>query len=203
MPLYKPWELALDGAVHAAGVTWTTVSVGLLLSVSTAYRYCVYSACILLIFVTSSLYNLVGCGLGWYTDALRRIDQASIFLALGGAYTVFANDWRVLLVIWVFCTTGAAFKLVLGSNVEVEALVGYAILGLAPLFVVDYTCQGFPTLVACILTLFFGVVFGYMNNGGGGMALWHVCVLASSAAFWTLVYSAAQHGTGHVLRTYI
>jgi predicted membrane channel-forming protein YqfA (hemolysin III family) len=43
-----------------------------------------------------------------------------------------------------------------------------------------------------IFTLITGVIFGYLNNARGGMAFWHVCVLAASVVAWYLIYDQAS-----------
>jgi channel protein (hemolysin III family) len=198
--VYEHWEVAADGVVHLLSLTWASVSVGVLLSASTAPRFCVYSACVLLIFCTSAAYNMVGCALQSCTGVLRRVDQASIFVAAGGMYTVFAWDRAWLLAtVWAVCGTGALLKLALGIRVERTALAAYAFLAVAPLALVQPSARAYPTLIGCFLALVLGVTLGYMNNHKGGMAFWHACVLAASVAYWTLVYGAAQHGAAYYL----
>jgi len=199
VPVYEPWETAADGVVHALGVLWTAASVGALLDTSRSIRYCVYSACILLIFCTSALYNMLGCALRISTEPLRRLDQASIFIAIGGMYTVFALDWRVLAVVWSLCGTGAVLKATLGRRIEVAAMLAYAGLGIAPLALVRPSARCYPTLVGCLVVIAIGAVFGYMNNGPGGTPFWHACILAASVTYWTLVYGAAHHGPSYYL----
>ena len=199
VPIYEPWEVKADALVHALGVLWTAASVGALLNTSLAVRYWVYSVCILLIFCTSAMYNLLGCALRLSTEPLRRLDQASIFIAIGGMYTVFALDLRLLAVVWSVCGTGAVLKATLGRRVEVAAMLAYTSLGIAPLALVRPSARSYPTLVACLVTILVGAVFGYMNNAPGGTPFWHACILAASVTYWTLVYGAAQHGASYYL----
>lgn len=199
MPVYQPFELALDGTVHVLGTLWTAASVGALLVTSQSLQYCVYSASMLLIFCTSALYNMVGCGLQFWTELLRKIDQASIFIAIGGLYTVFVRSWQLLLAIWVVCGTFAALKLLLGRRIEMVSIGMYVLLGLAPLGLVEPTSRAYPTILGGTLALLLGAVFGYLNNHVGGTAFWHTCILAASVAYWVLVFRAAKHGPEYLL----
>lgn len=197
MPTYLRWEKLADAVVHAVRLSWTIASVAILLSVSTYPRFVVYSCATLFLFCTSTAYNVIGTGLRMYTKTLRNIDQAAIFVALGGAYTVFVSDWRGLLALWIFCGLGALLKLSFGPDVESFTLVSFVSLGVAPLILavprfglVD--SYAYPFIITCVATLTFGVFFGYMNNMRGGMVVWHVCVLAASTVFWVLVIHEAQ-----------
>jgi channel protein (hemolysin III family) len=200
VPVYETWEVAADGLIHAAGVLWTSASVGALLTVSRAPRYWVYSACILLVFCTSAMYNMVGCALRTRTETLRRLDQASIFIAAGGLYTVFVLDPRVLAAVWGVCGTGAVLKATMGRRIEIPAMLAYAGLLVLPIGLVPVHSRAYPTVVGCAATIAVGGVFGYLNNYPGAMPFWHACVLSASVAYWTLVFGAAQHGVQFYLK---
>jgi len=69
----------------------------------------------------------------------------------------------------------------------------------APLVTVRPHARAYPFIVATTLTVFLGVVAGYMNNYRGGNAFWHACILAAHAVYWSLVYSSAQRGIEYYL----
>lgn len=201
-PLYKPWELLADATVHALGVLWVIGSSVALLIESRDLRYWVYVATLVLSFSSSAAYNIIGCGVREATEQLRRLDQASIFVTLAGQMTVFLFNTPLLIGLWVLCGTGALLKVVYGHDEPVEtlALVAYACTGALPLGLVRPGCPGYPTVVAVVGTIAVGVRFGYMSWRRGATAFWHVCVLAASVAYWTLVYRAAKEGAQHVIQ---
>jgi hemolysin III len=194
VPLYEPWEMRLDGAVHLAGILWAISSVVALLCASRNTVFVVYSLGHLLIFCTSACYNVLGCAYRIATEGLRRLDQASIFIAFACYYTVFIRDQRLLLGTWLFSGTGAALKVLAGRRFENVAFLCYGVLLSAPLVALRPHMRAYPPVAGCVATIFFGVIFGYMNNNKGGTVIWHLSVLAASITFWTAVYGAAKHG---------
>jgi len=199
IPIYKTWELVLDGTIHVLGLLWAVASTAVLLTTSTAPRFCVYSATTILMLSSSALFNLVGCGLRVWCEPLRRLDHASIFLGIGGTYTVFELDWRLLLVTWLVCGLCALLKISFGKRFEGLAMLFYVGLGIAPLVLLHPFCRAYPTVVGGVATMTLGFVFGYFNNEPGGTAFWHACVLASVVAGWTIVYGAALNGPNYYL----
>jgi len=199
MPLYEPWETVADGLIHTLGALFTAASVGALLNTSLHTRYWVYSLCTLLIFCTSASYNMIVCGLRTFTEPLRRIDQASIFIAIGGLYTVFALDWRLLAAMWSVCGSGALMKVILGRRFEGPAILCYIALGAAPLALLRPGSMAYPTVAGSAAAVAVGGVFGYMNNKPGGTPFWHACILGASVAMWVLIYGTAKDGVASYL----
>lgn len=199
VPLYEPWEYALDAVVHLASVLWGLASAIVVLTQSLETRFVLYSTFTLLIFFTSAAYNVLGCARRVATERLRRLDQAAIFLSFAGAYNVFVTDWRLLVGLWTVCGSAALLKLALGRQFESTAMLVYATLLVAPMVAVRPHARAFPTLLGAVSAVAAGAVFGYFNNERGGVVIWHACVLASNITFWTLVYGATQHGVEYYL----
>ena len=217
VPVCKSWEMRLDSAIHLVSILWSISSVSALLSASQEYRYWVYSAGNLLIFCTSSCYNVLGVAYRLNTEIFRRLDQAAIFIAFAANYTVFINDWRTLAALWSFAGAFAFLKLCVGRRFE---LLGFEFTGLRPSRSVEFEILGFAAYAALLVfpmavfhvvssayarvagtfaILTFGVLFGYLNNYPGGTPLWHACVLGSNVLYWSLVYDAATHGVGNYI----
>jgi hemolysin III len=197
MPTYLEWEKVGDALVHAVALVWTVVSDALLLRKNSSERIVVYASTMLVLFSASTAYNVVGCGWRLWTEQLRRLDQACIFVAFGGVYTVFVRNAWALFALWTFCGFGAVMKLMFGASTETFTLFSFLVLGAAPVvlavpqlgFVGAYA---YPFVVASVATLAVGVVCGYMNNARGAMVFWHCCVLAASVTVWVLVYNTVD-----------
>jgi channel protein (hemolysin III family) len=198
LPTYEVWETRLDACVHVLGVLWTIASTCLLLTTNSNWRFCVYSASALFTFCASFAFNLVGVALQTLPELLREIDHAAIFVYIGGVYTVFATRLE-LAVVWSLCGLGILTKLVTQRMFEGTCFILYLLLGLAPLFSPLWhhlPPRSYNYLVAGISVLLFGLVAGYAVDYKGSTALWHVCVLASSAVFWAMAYDTARYGLG-------
>jgi hypothetical protein len=75
VPRYARWELHADAAVHASALAWAFVSGSALLLENAHWRRVVFTCVTVAMFVTSSLYNLVGCGHRIAAEPFRRLDQ--------------------------------------------------------------------------------------------------------------------------------
>lgn len=197
LPTNEPWEVAADGFVHALSVLWSAASAGALLAVSTEWRYCVFSVCTLLTMCSSAAFNMLGVSLRIVPELLRCIDHAAIFLYIGGVCTALGAAGWELVSVWVLCGTGVLTKLASGRAFETFGFGVYLLLGLAPLFSPLWhpLPHTYPYVASGIALLLFGGVFGYMANYKGATAVWHACVLATTAVFWAAALRLARGGS--------
>lgn len=195
IPIYKPWETCLDTVVHAVGFVWAIASSVLLLNISTHWRFVLFSTFNCVMLVTSSLYNVIGCGLRIAPGLFRMLDQSAIFAYFGSAYTLFIEEQKYLRLIWFFCGTGIVLKLAFGKGADVVAMVGYVALGVAPVFLLQVQSDSYSRIASSFGVLAFGGFAGYINNIiGGGMVFWHICCFGSNVLVWWCAYDAANAG---------
>ena len=194
IPLYARGETIADSAVHALGLAWCALSSTVLLFESTAWRYALFCAVSSLMYTTSALYNLVGCGLRLHSERLRNLDQATIFLYLGGTYTLFLTGKWVAMV-WGLCGAGALMKLAFGRGADVPAMAGYIALGVTGLALLPRASPAFEGVAAAFALVGLGALAGYLNNAmWGAMAFWHACGLGANILLWNEAYRAAAAG---------
>jgi channel protein (hemolysin III family) len=191
VPRYSRWELHADAAVHAAALAWAVVSGLVLLLESAHWRRVVFTGVTFAMFITSSLYNLLGCGHRVSAELFRKLDQATIFVYFAGCYSALILDTRTNIIVWVLCGVGALAKLLLGRRVEVPGMVAYLALVVAPLGVVRSGDPAYPFVASNIGVVMLGFVAGYLNNVmRGANVFWHVCMVTQNVLVWTALWRA-------------
>lgn len=204
---YSTAERNADAVVHFLGIATSLVAVPLL--VLFAFRHlgwgqatglAVYGAAIVLLFVTSACYHLIP-HLHW-KPALKRFDQAAIFLKIAGTYTplvlalggVFA--YVVLAGVWIAAAFGAFAKLALGRRWEKVSVAIYLPLGWASLLLVWPIFSTLPlsaslAVLAGGILYTIGVLFHIREKLAFQNAIWHGFVLAASACHFAAVSTAS------------
>lgn len=189
VPRYARWELHADAAVHAAALAWAFVSGLALLLESAHWRRVVFTCITVTMFVTSSLYNLVGCGHRIAAELFRKLDQATIFVYFAGCYSAFIIDARANIIVWTLCSVGAFAKLFFGRRVEIPGMVAYLALVLAPLGVLGSGDPTYPFVASSIGVILLGFVAGYLNNLiRGSNVFWHICMVTQNVLVWTALW---------------
>jgi channel protein (hemolysin III family) len=190
-PRYARWEMHADAAVHAAALAWALVSGLALLLENAHWRHGVFTCVTAAMYVTSSLYNLLGCGHRVATEFLRKLDQATIFVYFAGCYSAIIRDARVNVIVWALCAAGAAAKLMFGRRVEIPGMLAYLALVFAPLGILQRSDPAYPFVVAGMGVMTLGFVAGYMNNMmRGANVFWHICMMAQNVLVWTALWRA-------------
>ena len=203
-------ERFADGCVHVAGIATGLVGVVLLLvwSIPTLPAYAsasavIYSAGMLGMFGCSAAYHLTPAP-DW-KPALRRVDQAAIFLKIAATYTPFLAvrfdagwSWLLLSLIWGAALAGAAAKLVLTSRWDGISLALYLTLGWASVLMLYPLSAAVPALSLWLLMIggglyTLGVVFHVWDGLRYQNAIWHVFVLAGTACHFGSVWVALFH----------
>ena len=158
------------------------------------WRYAVFSTCSFLLFLSSTLYNLVGCGLRVACERLRNIDQATIFIYFGGCYTAFVRGGTTTLAVaWSLCGVGALAKMIFGRRVDVLSMAGYVALAIAPLGLVRASDSAYPYVAASTASMFVGLWLGFLNNASkGAMPFWHACILFQNTVLWGVALQDAR-----------
>ena len=191
VPRYLRWELHADAAVHAGALAWSFVSGVALLLESAHWRRVVFTCVTVTMFVTSSLYNLVGCGHRIAAETFRRLDQATIFVYFAGCYSAVLFDARANIIVWALCGAGAFAKLFFGRRVEIPGMVAYLALVVAPLGVLSTRNPAYPFVASSIGVVMLGFVAGYLNNMmRGANVFWHICMVTQNVLMWTALWRA-------------
>lgn len=200
-------ERFADGCIHVAGVAAGCIGViGLLtwaiptLPAHATASLMVYGAGMLAMFGCSAAYNMT-TEPDW-KPALRRLDQAAIFLKIAATYTPFlavkmGSGWgyALLAIIWLSALAGAFAKLMLTARWDGISLVLYLALGWASVVTLYPLSAAVPALALQLLgaggvlyTL--GVVFHVWHSLPYQNAIWHVFVLAGTVCHFASIVVA-------------
>jgi hemolysin III len=203
-PDYSRAEIAADAAVHVAGIAFALVAGPVLIGLAWArgetaalVGASVYVASMLAMFGCSACYNLIT--LPSWTETLRRLDHAAIYLKIAGTYTPFAAmplaagpGKALLLGVWAVAGFGLLVKLLGLRRLDPFSIPLYLGLGWAMVWVWDDVSAllAGPTLRllavgGALYTL--GVVFHLWRRLPFQNAIWHLHVLAATACMYAAV----------------
>ncbi len=208
-PGYSRAERLSDAVIHVAGLAAAAAGVPVLVAVALALRVgplavagtVVYGAALGLMILASALYHLVRRP-GW-SGVLRRLDHAAIYLKIAGTYTPFAaltgQGAGLLAAVWAGALVGAGLKAVDPGRFRWAALGLYLGLGWAGVVAGGGLMAALPPgAVALMLTggvlYSLGVGFFLWERLPFHNTIWHLFVLAASAAFYAAVAVALAAG---------
>jgi hemolysin III len=178
-------------AAAAAGDPWrvTTASV--------------YGATLVLLYATSTLYHALP---GRRVKAVfQRLDHAAIYLLIAGTYTPFVLGplrggwgWSLFGVVWGLAVLGVALKSVFGVQLPALSTVVYLAMGWLVVIAAGPLAARVPGaglrwLVAGGVLYTLGVVFFAWERVRYSHAVWHLFVLAGSAAHF---FAVAEYALG-------
>jgi hemolysin III len=158
----------------------------------------VYVATLVLLYAASTLYHALPGGRA--KAVFQRLDHAAIYLLIAGTYTPFvlvslrgAWGWTLFGIVWALGIAGVALKGTFGPRLPalstaVYLAMGWLVVVAAGVLVTHVSMRGIAWLVAGGLLYSVGVVFFVAERVRFTHALWHVCVLAGSAAHLAAVY---------------
>jgi len=168
-----------------AGDPWKIVSFG------------IYGSMLLTLYVVSTLYHSTR---GKLKEVFRKLDHCSIYLLIAGTYTPFALitlrgawGWFLLGAIWGLAVLGIAQETWLGKGARKLSLVIYVVMGWLAVIAASplasgLTLPGFAWLVMGGVIYTGGIGFYVFDEKlRHGHGIWHLCVLAGSAAHYVAI----------------
>ncbi len=197
---YTKKEEIINGVTHGIGVVFGIVALSILLylaikkgSVPEIVGFSIYGACIILMFLSSTLYH--SFTIEKVKNVLRVFDHSSIFLFIAGTYTpivllTLKGPLRIgmLIGVWAIALSGVGFKIfTFGKFDKYKALsliiyIGMGWIAIIPIkAIINATSINFfywiiaGGLLYTVGTIFYGVKKIPYNH-----AIWHLFVLAAS-----------------------
>jgi len=197
---YTKKEEIINGVTHGIGVVFGIVALSILLylaikkgSVPEIVGFSIYGACIILMFLSSTLYH--SFTIEKIKNVLRVFDHSSIFLFIAGTYTpivllTLKGPLRIgmLIGVWAIALSGVGFKIfTFGKFDKYKALsliiyIGMGWIAIIPIkAIINATSINFfywiiaGGLLYTVGTIFYGVKKIPYNH-----AIWHLFVLAAS-----------------------
>jgi hemolysin III len=197
-------ELRADAAIHVAGLAFAAVAAPAAVIVAAqaggAGRVAgaaVYAATLVAMLAFSAAYNMLA-HTAW-SEALRRLDHAAIYLKIAGSYTPFAvaplahgAGPGLLIGVWSAAALGCLNKLVAPRRFERASVLLYLALGWAFVLVLD-EARGSMTPTALSLVAAggglytVGVGFHLWRALRFQNAIWHALVLSGTACIFGAV----------------
>lgn len=162
--------------------------------------YSIFGATMILLFLMSTLLHSMPVKLKRFFSIL---DHSAIYLLIAGTYTPFllvtikgALGWTLFGVIWGLAILGILFKVFFIHRFEFVSLIFYIVMGwliviaIKPLYN-ELNATGFTLLVTGGIFYTLGSIFYAWRRIPYNHAIWHVFVIAGSAAmyFCVLLYS--------------
>jgi hemolysin III len=194
-----------NSITHTVGAVLAAVS-GVQLIVVAAHggdpwkivSFSVYSAMLLILYLTSSLYHSVH---GKAKDVLRKLDHCAIYLLIAGSYTPFtlvtlrgAYGWSTFGVVWALALFGIVQEIRYAKGARILSLVIYLMMGWLALIVIRplisaLGLEGFAWLAAGGLLYTAGIAFYAADHKvRHGHGIWHLFVLGGSICHYIAVF---------------
>jgi len=199
-----PKEETANAVSHGLALAATLAAVPVLI-VSAAYRSspgvlvgaCVFSAALITVYVSSTLYHALPPGRG--KQMARAMDHSAIYLLIAGTYTPFTLGvlrggwgWTLFGLVWGLCLVGLVLESLPGRRRRVLAIGLYLVMGWLVLIAarplwVNLPRAGFYWVLAGGLAYTGGVAFYAAHRVRYAHFLWHLCVMAGSACHYVAV----------------
>jgi len=196
-----------DAAVHATAIVAGVIGFSVLFEkialrgdFGDGLAMAVYAAGFFLLFGFSCAYNMAPASPA--KALLRRFDQASIYLMIGGTYTALLSQTRASFAVmalagfvWVAALTGAGLKLFLPGRFDRLSVRVYLGLGWSAIFAIEPLAAALPVatlalVIAGGLVYSAGVVFYLWENLKFQNAIWHALVTVAAACQFVGVLEA-------------
>ena len=157
----------------------------------------IYAATLVLVYMCSTLYHSLV--LTRARHVMQVLDHSSIYLLIAGTYTPFMLvslrgrvGWTIFGIIWGIAAAGVVFKSVALGRLKVMSAIAYLGMGWLIVAAMQPLHQaigngGIAWIAAGGAAYTLGIVFFAMDRRRYFHALWHVFVLAGSAAHYVAV----------------
>lgn len=198
-------EELLNAITHGVGAGLSFI--GLIILIVAAYvhgnlwhqiSFGIYGVSLVLLYLASTLYHSFSNEKLKYI--FKIIDHSAIYLLIAGTYTPFTLvtlhgqlGWQVFTVVWAIAAGGIIFQIFFVKRFKILSTIGYLLMGwlavvvIKPLMAV-LPAAGFYWLVGGGLFYTVGAIFYLYRRLPYHHAVWHVFVLAGSAAHFIAVF---------------
>jgi len=196
-----------NSATHGLGLLLCFVGVPILLALAvhsnhiiTISSVAVYSFCLMLVYLASTLYHSFGHPLT--KRVLRTFDHVAIYFLIAGSYTPFIlsffNDTKghfVLSLLWILVLVGTIFKIFFTGRWDLISTIIYVAMGWT---IIIFGKDLFTNVPPPVLIWLFvggafytmGILFYLWKKLTYHHAIWHVFVLAGSIGHYMSVFKA-------------
>ena len=202
---YSTTEEIAHSVTHGIGVLLSVVGLATLIVYSSRYgdawhivSSSIYGVTLIALYTASALYH--GVTAPRFKNVLQRLDHAAIFLLIAGTYTPFTLvnlrggwGWSLFGTVWSVAVAGAIMELLVTQRSRRISIGLYLGLGwlvaiaIQPMLA-NVAPGGLVLLVVGGLCYSLGVIFYVWRTLAFHHAIWHLFVLAGSAAHFFAVF---------------
>ena len=203
-----------NSATHGLGLLLFLVGVPIIISMSiltnqivTISSVAVYSFCLMMVYLSSTLYHSFGHPLT--KRVLRTFDHVSIYFLIAGSYTPFillyfnhTKGHYVLFFLWLLVLLGTVFKIFFTGKWDMISTAIYLAMGWTIIFFGKELLSSVPPPV--LIWLFvggafytIGIVFYVWKRFVYHHAIWHLFVLGGSVGHFMAVLKAIYISLHH------
>ena len=205
---YSKAEEVFNSISHGTGVIFGIVALTLLLIVAirsghvpSIVAYSIYGACIILMFLSSTLYHSITIAKA--KKVLRVLDHSSIFLFIAGTYTpisILVLDGTMRLVtligIWSIALAGVIYKIITYGKFDKYKKISlfiYLAMGWFGIFPIksiinNTSINFFFWILAGGLLYSLGTIFYSSKKIKFNHGIWHIFVLAASVTHFLGIF---------------
>ena len=200
---YSAKEELWNGITHGIGALLTIPATIVLIqkaqvsgSTTELVSYIIFGISMFCLYMASTLYHV----LPTHKSFLKKMDHSSIFLLIAGTYTPVVLvaiggtvGWTIFIIQWVLAAIGIILKQFFVYRFKVVSLLVYIGMGWIIIFVAKPLLQhiswaGFFTLMTGGLFYTVGTYFYKNKKIPYNHAIWHLFVVAGSAAMFFAIY---------------
>lgn len=202
LPLEERWNVYTHGIgliLALCGSFWLLTLANNTMGTLEIVCASVYSASLLLCYMTSTLYHSVH--LPHHKDWCKRMDHVAIYFFIAGSYTPFAcspylGDWgfTILTTIWALALIGAAWKSFLPHHFPLLSNLTYLAMGWLVIVAIEplLTYLSAPALFWLVLggvSYTIGTLFYMRESMRFHHAIWHLfCLFGSLCHFISITF---------------
>jgi hemolysin III len=203
--VYSTTEEIAHSVTHGIGVLLSVVGLATLIVYSSKYgdawhivSSSIYGATLIALYTASALYH--GVTVPRVKNVLQRLDHAAIFLLIAGTYTPFTLvnlrggwGWSLFGTVWSVAVAGMIMELIVTKRSRRISIALYLGLGWLVAIAIQPVLAnvapgGLILLVVGGLFYSLGVIFYVWRTLAFHHAIWHLFVLAGSAAHFFAVF---------------
>lgn len=201
---YTLKEEIANAVSHGIGALLSIVALVMLIVNSVKYgdvwhvvSFSIFGSTLVLLYAFSTLLHSFQRGI--VKNVFEILDHAAIYLLIAGTYTPFllvtirgALGWTIFGIVWGFAIVGIVLKIFFVKRFIILSTVCYIIMGwliviaIKPLYL-NLPFNGIAWLVVGGLLYTFGTIFYVWRRVPYHHAIWHMFVLAGSAAHFIAV----------------
>lgn len=181
-----------------AGLAFLVVKGALMSDALRVTAYAIYGTANIILYLASTLYHSIPSPK--VKKLFRRMDHASIYIAIAGAYTPITlitlgakTGWILFSIVWVMAIAGVLYKIIFPTAYEFISVSLYILMGWLIIFAIKPLMMSIPSpglwlLLSGGISYTAGVIFFFMERMPYHHMIWHLFVLGGGVTHFLAIY---------------